>query len=62
MLLQYGKEKLLSADQDALEIEVWSYDLDRFTTERVCLTVSLCINRDERVEVALDDMMKGIAW
>lgn len=66
LLRQYGKDKLLSADQHALEIEVWSYDPNYFATEgvvdRLSLYLSLRDNRDERVEAALDDMMKGISW
>ncbi len=66
LLRQYGKDKLLSADQHALEIEVWSYDPSYFATEgvvdRLSLYLSLRDNKDERIEAALDDMMKGIAW
>lgn len=53
-------------DADAQEIEVWSYrpallaDGDR--VDPLSLYLSLRDNRDERVEAALEEMMRTLAW
>lgn len=53
-------------DVDAQEIEVWSYrpallaDGDRVDPLSLCL--SLRDNRDERVEAALEEMMRTLPW
>ena len=49
-----------------LEIEVWSYAPSLFATgkvvDRLSLYLSLKENKDERVEAALEEMMKGLQW
>lgn len=55
-----------SDDPDAIEVEVWTYDPQLFTDERVVdrlsLFLSLKDNADERVETALDEMMEAVPW
>ena len=54
------------AEPGAWEIQVWSYDPNLCaadnTVDRLSLYLSLRDDRDERVEGALDEMMKGLAW
>jgi hypothetical protein len=54
------------AEPGAWEIQVWSYDpglcaADN-TVDRLSLYLSLKDDRDERVEDALEEMVKGLAW
>ncbi len=53
-----------SPEPGALEIEVWSYAPSLFAkgkvVDRLSLYLSLKENRDERVEAALEEMMKGL--
>ena len=54
------------AEPGAWEIQVWSYDPNLCaadnTVDRLSLYLSLRDDRDERVEGALEEMMKGLAW
>jgi len=48
------------------EIEIWHYQPQRFAVENVADKISLYLSlqhyADERVRMALNDMMKRIAW
>ncbi|NLH49298.1 MAG: hypothetical protein GX444_11950 [Myxococcales bacterium] len=54
------------AEADATEIEVWNYSPHRSSVsqivDRFSLYLSLKDNPDERVEAALDQMMRGVQW
>ena len=54
------------AEPGAWEIQVWSYDPNLCsadnTVDRLSLYLSLKDDGDERVEGALEEMMKGLAW
>jgi len=60
-----GKESLSSDDADA-ELEIWNYDPGLFAkdgfVDPISLYCSLMANKDERVELAVDEMMGEIAW
>ena len=53
-------------DLESLEIEVWSYDPKLFSdgpvVDRLSLFLSLRDNGDERVEVAMEEMMEAVSW
>lgn len=55
-----------SREPGALEIEVWSYAPSLFTksdvVDRLSLYLSLKENKDDRVEAALEEMMKELHW
>ena len=55
-----------SPEPGALEIEVWSYAPGLFAkgkvVDRLSLYLSLKENQDERIEAALEKMMKGLQW
>jgi len=55
-----------SPEPGALEIEVWSYAPSLFAkgkvVDRLSLYLSLMERQDERVEAALEEMMKGLQW
>jgi hypothetical protein len=55
-----------SPEPEALEIEVWSYTPSLFAkgevVDRLSLYLSLKESQDERVEAALEEMMKGMQW
>ncbi len=54
------------ADPSAWEIQVWTYDPNLCAADnavdRLSLYLSLKDDGDERVEEALEEMMKGLAW
>ena len=53
-------------DPESLEVQVWSYDPELFSSDsivdRLSLFLSLKDNEDERVEAALEEMMEAMAW
>ncbi len=55
-----------SQEPGVLEIEVWSYAPSLFAkdkvVDRLSLYLSLKESQDERVEAALEEMMKGLQW
>jgi hypothetical protein len=55
-----------SAEPGALEIEVWGYAPGLFAegevVDRLSLYLSLKESKDERIEAALEEMMKGLQW
>ncbi|HOO77214.1 MAG TPA: hypothetical protein PLZ73_04925 [bacterium] len=59
-------EKLPAKEPGALEIEVWSYAPALFSenklVDRLSLYLSLKGNKDERIEAALEEMMKEQPW
>lgn len=59
-------EKLPAKEPGALEIEVWSYAPTLFAknklADRLSLYLSLKESKDERIEAALEEMMKGQPW
>lgn len=61
-----GIQELPSAEEADIELEVWGYDPKLFAKRGVIdcfsLYLSLKENQDERVEMMLKEMMKGIKW
>ena len=61
-----GVNELPSADEADLEVEVWAYEpsllSDGPAVDRLSLYLSLREDDDERVQSALDEMMRGVAW
>lgn len=55
-----------SADEADLEVEVWAYEpsllSDGPVVDRLSLYLSLREDTDERVQSALDEMMRSVAW
>ena len=55
-----------SDDLDAISVEVWNYDPQIFSAEGVVdrLSLYLCLKpvTDERVQMALEEMMEGLPW
>jgi hypothetical protein len=53
-------------EPDAVEIEVWGYDPELFSLVGIVdpwsLHLSLKEHQDERVEAALEQMMRGVQW
>jgi len=53
-------------DHNAVELELWTYDpailAEGQAVDRLSLSLSLRQNDDERVSIAIDDMLGGIAW
>lgn len=58
--------KMHSDDPDALSVEVWNYDPQLFSddgvVDRLSLYLSLKHVADERVEMALEEMMEKMPW
>jgi DNA-binding MarR family transcriptional regulator len=58
--------ELPEAESGAYEIEVWSYSPRRFAdnnvVDRLSLYLSLQKNTDERVEAALEEMLRAMEW
>ena len=61
-----GAHELPGADEADLEIEVWAYRptllSDGPRVDRLSLYLSLREDTDERVQSALDEMMRGVTW
>lgn len=61
-----GAHELFGAEEADLEIEVWAYKptllADGPTVDRLSLYLSLREDTDERVQSALDEMMRGVTW
>lgn len=60
------KIELQSNDPEAIEIEIWSYSPYTFSengfVDRLSLFLILRDSEDERVELALEEMMENIKW
>ena len=59
--------KLLpSIETDAIELEIWRYDPAMFATDGIVdpfsLYLSLKDSKDERIQIALEEMMEKLAW
>jgi hypothetical protein len=66
-MIKDNKIKVLPmAEPDAIEVEVWSYDPTRLTSsgvvDQLSLYISLKESNDERIQIALDEMMRDIRW
>jgi DNA-binding MarR family transcriptional regulator len=63
---KYRRDELSVKDLHCNEIEVWSYDPKLFAAagvvDRLSLFLSLRDEKDERVEAALEQMMKEMPW
>lgn len=63
---RHGKSALSVKDLHYSELEVWSYDPKLFAAEgvvdRLSLFLTLRDEKDERVEAALEQMMKEMPW
>ena len=61
-----GIQELPTADEAELEVEVWSYEPGLLSegpaVDRLSLYLSLRDDTDERVQSALDEMMRDITW
>ena len=66
LTLKYRTDELSIQDLHVQEIEVWSYDpkffADTDVVDRLSLFLSLCDEKDERVEAALEQMLKEMPW
>lgn len=63
---QLGVEELLSPDGADVELEIWHYNPDLFAKDNIAdpfsLYLSLKANEDERIEIALEELLEKIAW
>jgi len=54
------------AEPDACQLEIWSYSpaifAEKGVADRFSLYLSLKKNDDERVELALEEMMEQVRW
>lgn len=61
-----GVEELLTVDEADLEVEVWTYKPSLLSegpaVDQLSLYLSLRDDTDERVQSALDEMMRGVTW
>lgn len=61
-----GVQELPTADEAEVEVEVWSYEPGLLSqgaaVDRLSLYLSLRDDTDERVQSALDEMMRGVTW
>lgn len=61
-----GVQELPTADEAELEVEVWSYEpgllSEGAAVDRLSLYLSLRDDTDERVQSALDEMIRGVTW
>jgi DNA-binding MarR family transcriptional regulator len=61
-----GVQELPTADEAELEVEVWSYEPGLLSegpaVDRLSLFLSLRDDTDERIQSALDEMMRGVTW
>jgi DNA-binding transcriptional ArsR family regulator len=61
-----GVQELPTADEAELKMEVWSYEpgllSEGAAVDRLSLYLSLRDDTDERVQSALDEMMRGVTW
>jgi len=66
LIQKYGREALSRKDVQDYEIEVWSYEPALFAmdgvVDRLSLFLSLRDEEDERVEAALEQMMREMQW
>ena len=66
LLDAHGVQELPTADEAELEVEVWSYEpgllSEGAAVDRLSLYLSLRDDTDERVQSALDEMMRGVTW
>ena len=62
----YGVVLAKSTDPDAIEIQVWSYDPKLFAkgdyVDQFSLFLSQKDDPDERVQIAIEEMMENIQW
>lgn len=62
----FNIEELPNADEAALEVEIWNYNPELFAKNGVVdpfsLYLTLEVNGDPRVELALEEMMEKIEW
>ncbi len=63
---RHGLQLVEAADDAGLEIEVWRYSprllYDREAVDRLSLYLDLREDEDERVQSALEEMMRGVEW
>jgi len=61
-----GVQELPTVDEAELEVEVWSYEPGLLSegpaVDRLSLYLSLRDDTDERVQSALDEIMRGVTW
>lgn len=64
--LKYRTDEFTIKDLDCNEIEVWSYDPEIFATDGVVDRLSLYLSskeaQDERIQIALEQMMREVQW
>lgn len=63
---QSGVEEIPSSDGATAEVEIWSYDPELFAkdgfVDPISLYYSLKANKNERIEMCLEEMMEKIEW
>ena len=61
-----GLKLLPSIETDAIELEIWHYNPITFATsddvDQFSLYLSLKDSKDERIQIALEEMMEKLAW
>jgi len=66
LIRKYGRGELSIKDLHCYELEVWSYDPNLFAAggvvDRLSLFLTLRDEKDERVETAIEQMMKEMTW
>lgn len=66
LLAARGVQELTARDEADLEVEVWSYEPGLLSNgpavDRLSLYLSLREDTDERVQSALDQMMRDVSW
>jgi hypothetical protein len=66
LIQKYGRSELSEEGLHCHELEVWCYDPEPFAVagvvDRLSLFLSLQDEKDERVEAALEQMMKDMTW
>jgi DNA-binding transcriptional regulator YhcF (GntR family) len=59
-------EEIEYIDENSIELEIWTYSPHLFAdngfVDRISLYCSMMDNKDERIESALEEMMKKIKW
>ena len=61
-----GVSVIPAREHGAVEVEVWKYPPDRFShdecADKISVYLSLKDSHDERVQSALDDLLRSFKW
>ncbi|MBF0594689.1 MAG: hypothetical protein HQL22_06955 [Candidatus Omnitrophica bacterium] len=63
---EYRRNIIPAPDRGAVEVEIWKYAPDRFSqdgyADKISVYLSLKNNHDERVQSALEELLRGFKW